>query len=164
MSKYAAVASAFALATAGLTVPNQASSQTFTPDFPPYVTLSGYLTISESTVVSCYVTLNAMVNYGGSSMTITGGSFAPGDWQCGWLMQPVAFPWTVTPTSPGWVSISGVALITILGACAGTAHVRWVNGSTWPSTVDFSPASLPGVPAICSLNGSLTVSGGVTLQ
>lgn len=165
MSKYVALASALALAAAGLAAPTHASAQTFTPTFPGNVTFTGTLTVTESTTLHCQVTLNGVVNISGSSIAITSGAFDPGNWQCGWLVQPVAFPWTVTPTSPSTVSISGMAFITILGACSGTASAHWRNAGSWSgSTLEFWGASIPGVPVNCSLVGDLAVSGGVTLQ
>jgi hypothetical protein len=159
VSKYAALASALALA--GMTTP--AAAATFTPN-PSFVNLSGYLTTNETTTLSCYVSLNASVNSGGTSMTITDGVFTGGDWQCGWLILPVAFPWTVTPTSTSSVSISGMALLTPAGACSGTAYVRWRNYAPFSSSLEFWSASIPGAPVNCSFVGDLYVSGGVTLQ
>lgn len=165
MSRYAAVASAFALITAGLAVPTQAASYTFTPTFPGNVSFTGSLRVTESTTLDCDVTLNGVVNITGSYITITSGSFAPGNWQCGWLMQPVAFPWTITPTGPSTVDISGVALITVLGACSGTVYAHWRNAGSWPGgTLEFWSTSIPGVPVNCTLLGDLAISGGVTLQ
>lgn len=167
MSKYAALASTLAstlasvLALAGMTAP--AAAATFTPN-PSFVTLSGYLTTHETTTLSCYVTLNGSVNFGGASITITDGAFASGDWQCGWLITPVAFPWTVMPAGPGSVAVSGMALLTPVGACSGTAYVQWRNNAPFPSTLEFRSASIPGAPVNCSFVGDLQVSGGVVLQ
>lgn len=168
MSKYVALASALALAAAGLAAPTHASAQTFTPTFPGDVSFTGTLTFTESTALHCEITLNGVVHITGSSIAITSGVFAPGDWQCGWLVQPVAFPWTVTPTSPtspSTVYISGMAFITILGACSGTATAHWRNAGSWSgTTLEFWGATIPGAPVNCSLVGDLAVSGGVTLH
>ncbi|NGM51824.1 protein activator of alkane oxidation PraB [Caulobacter sp. 602-2] len=165
MFKRATVASAFALAVAGLTAPTQVFAQTFTPTFPGYVTLTGNVTIAEATTLNCQVTLNGAVNPTGASITITSGSFSSGDWQCGWLIYPVAFPWTITPSGAHAITLTGVALVTTLGACSGSAHASWNNPYVWPtSIVRFSSTPVAGLPVDCRLTGDLVVSDGVTLQ
>ncbi|KSB88887.1 hypothetical protein AS593_00165 [Caulobacter vibrioides] len=133
-----------ALALAGFTVPGQASA----------LTITGTLQMHQTVTVSCNVQLNAVVAPSGLTAVITGGSFSPGDWQCGWLVTPSAFPWSVTITGPSSVTVSGVGATTILGSCSGSFSS---NGLTPTSLVisPLTPAVLPGTPGACTFSGVL---------
>ncbi|PVM84881.1 protein activator of alkane oxidation PraB [Caulobacter endophyticus] len=162
MLKYAAVASA--LAVAGLATPLQASAQTFTPASGP-VTITGSLLIQETTTVSCDVTLTGQVMGGGSYIWVTGGSFAPGDWQCGWLIGPVGFSWQIHPFGAQHVIVYGMEITTVLGSCSGTPYIRWSSDNYSPnsSTMELIEVTIGGASSWCTLTGSLSVSG-VTMQ
>lgn len=152
-------------AAAALSVAGLAGSASAMPISPAgtNVTLTGNLTLSQTTTVTCAVTLNGVVNAAGTGVTITGGSFAPGSWQCGWLVVPTGFPWTVTPgTGPTRITVVGIAASSIAGSCSGTITAPWNNGP--PSSVTFSNASIPGSPNACTISGTLTSSPTLTIS
>jgi hypothetical protein len=162
MLKSASVLAAAVLAAAGFAGVGSAQAQTITAGTS--FTLSGDLQLSQSTTVTCAVTLSGSTNAGGTSATITSGSFAPGDWQCGWLVAPSSFPWTVSLTGGTGISISGIGANSILGNCSGVVGTSWTNpvGST-PSSVSFSNHSIPGSPSTCYITGTLTSSPNLTV-
>lgn len=160
MLKTASVLAAAALGFAGLAGASSASAATISPAGASF-TLTGTLSLSQTTNVTCAVTLTGTVNAGGTSATITGGSFAPGSWQCGWLVVPSGFPWTVTPGAGPTVTITGIAASSIAGSCSGTITAPWTNGP--PSSVTFTSATIPGSPSACTISGTLTSSPTLTI-
>lgn len=159
MFRRTAVASVLSLVAASLASP--APAATFTPDFPPNVRITGRLTIDQGGPVTCDVTLDGYIMIGGSMMQITNGSFAAGDWQCGWLVQPTSFPWTVTPNNYGpWptATIQGMGVNTILGNCSGFVTVKWGNGPSWNAGMDFWGQASSGSPYTCFYDGMLSVT------
>ncbi|PLR27589.1 protein activator of alkane oxidation PraB [Caulobacter zeae] len=157
MLKSASVLAAAILATAGFAAAGSASAATITPAGTGF-TLSGDLTMSQSTTVECAVTLTGTTASDGSSASITGGSFAAGDWQCGWLVTPSSFPWSVTLNGGSSITISGIGANSILGNCAGSITTNWSGGVT------FSGATIPGSPGTCSITGTLTSSPSLTVS
>jgi hypothetical protein len=162
MLKSASVLAAAALSAAGFAgFAGSASAQTISPPGASF-TLTGNLTLSQSTTVTCAVTLNGVVNSSGTGATITGGSFAPGSWQCGWLVVPTGFPWAVTPgINPSRITVTGIAASSIAGSCSGTITAPWNNGP--PSSVTFSSNSIPGSPNACTISGTLTSTPTLTI-
>ncbi|MDG2530939.1 protein activator of alkane oxidation PraB [Caulobacter endophyticus] len=156
MLKSASVLAAAVLAAAGLAGAAQAAS--ISPAGASF-SLVGPLQLSQSTTVVCDVTLSGSVDPSGGFATITGGAFAPGDWQCGWLVVPSSFPWTVTPTGGGAsgteLRIDGIGANSILGNCAGTVFVDWQNAPPSPSGATFVNATIPGSPGTCYITGRL---------
>lgn len=118
------------------------------------VAITGTLQMHQTVDIACVVQLRAIVAPSGTSAVITGGSFSPGDWQCGWLVTPSGFPWSVTIPAPGTVTVSGVGVTTILGSCSGSFTSTGLTSSTLviPST---APATLPGTPNACTFWGTL---------
>lgn len=162
MLKTASVLAAAALGFAGLAGASSASAATIAPAGASF-TLTGNLSLSQTTNVTCAVTLTGTVNSAGTAATITGGSFAPGSWQCGWLVVPSGFPWTVTPGAGPTVTVTGIAATSIAGSCSGTITAApWTNGP--PSSVTFSSASIPGSPSACTISGTLTSSTALTVS
>lgn len=160
MLKSASILSAAVLAVAGLSSP--AMAQSISPAGASF-TLSGNLTLQQSTTVRCDVSLSGSVAADGKSATITGGSFSAGpDWQCGILVSPSGFPWTITPNGGSSISIAGIGASSILGSCNGTIGATWNNGS--PSSVTISGATIPGSPSTCTINGTLTSSPNLTVS
>ncbi len=151
MWKWISALSAIVLATTGA-----ASAQTITPNpstGSSSVTLSGVLTISQTTTVSCNVTLN---------VEVTSGSFFGGSWQCGWLVSPTSFPWAFTPAPASRVWITGFSLNNIVGSCSGTIHTRWTNGS--PGRLELDSWTIPGSPTHCTIDGTLSSSPSLTIS
>ncbi len=160
MWKWISALSAIVLATTGA-----ASAQTITPNSPTgttSVTLSGILTISQTTTVSCNVTLNVVVAAGGGSAMVTGGSFFGGSWQCGWLVSPTSFPWAFTPSPASRVWITPFNLDNIAGSCFGTIHTWWTNGS--PGRLELDSWTIPGSPTYCTIDGTLSSSPSLTIS
>ena len=158
MLKSASILSAAVLAVAGLSSP--AMAQSISPAGASF-TLSGSLNLQQSTTVDCDVSLSGSVAADGKSATITSGSFSAGDWQCGFLVSPSGFPWTITPNGGSSVTIAGIGASSILGSCNGTIGATWNNGA--PSSVTIS-ASIPGSPNTCNINGTLTSSPNLTVS
>lgn len=154
------VAIASALAFTGMITPAAAAS--FTPATTS-VTLSGDLEITQSGLTSpCSVTLTGFLSIDGSTLMVTGGSFAPGYWACGWMITPGPFPWTIQPVSENAVVLSGLGITTPLGNCSGSATLVWTNASAPPATpaaVHFQNTTFPGSPGTCTLTGLLFASG-----
>lgn len=166
MLKSASVLAAAVLAAAGFAGVGSAQAQTISPANTGF-TLSGTLQLSQSTTVNCAVSLNGTTNVGGTGASITSGSFAPGDWQCGWLVSPSSFPWAVTLTGGTGISISGIGANSILGNCSGVVATTWTNPTTTPtvqpSSVSFSNHSIPGSPSTCYITGTLVSSPNLTV-
>lgn len=160
MLKSASILSAAVLAVAGLSAPAAASAATISPSGA--FTLTGTLTLQQSTTVNCDVTLNGTVAAGGASATITSGSFAPGDWQCGWLISPTGFNWTITPNGGTSITITGIGATSILGSCSGNITTNWTNGS--PGSVTFTGATIPGSPGTCTITGTLKSTPSLTVS
>ena len=158
MFKTASIASAAVLAVAGFAAP--AMAQSISPAGTSFV-LSGALTLEQSTTINCNVSLNGTVAADGSSATITGGSFSPGDWQCGLLVSPSGFPWTITPNGGGSITITNIGASSILGSCNGVITTNWNNGT---SSVSFPGSTIPGSPNSCKITGTLTSSPGLTIS
>ncbi|PXA84023.1 protein activator of alkane oxidation PraB [Caulobacter sp. D4A] len=159
MSKSVSLAVAASLAVAGLA--SAASAATFTPNSSSTtvpVTFAGTLTLGP-TPMSCSTILTGVVNPGGGSVTITGGSMAPGSWQCGWLAIPASFPWTLTPLTTAQVSLSPMALTGGLSECSGVVTASWAN----PGTIIFNATVIPGAPA-CQVSGALSSTPNVAIQ
>ncbi|WP_433948402.1 protein activator of alkane oxidation PraB [Brevundimonas diminuta] len=156
--KAASIASAAVLAIAGFAAP--AMAQSISPAGTSFV-LSGALTLEQSTTINCNVSLNGTVAADGSSATITGGSFSPGDWQCGLLVSPSGFPWTITPNGGGSITITNIGASSILGSCNGVITTNWNNGT---SSVYFPTSTIPGSPNPCKITGTLTSSPGLTIS
>ncbi len=160
MLKCAAVASVVSLiaATALATPTSAAVFVSSTPSSS--VIATGTLQIDQGGIVECNVSLNGYILSDGSMMQITDGSFTSGDWQCGWLVQPASFPWTVVPSNFGGgpkATIYWMGMNTILGHCGGTLTFDWSN-SYWGGSIDFWAKSLSGSPSTCYLNGRLSVT------
>jgi hypothetical protein len=158
MFKAASIASAAVLAVAGFAAP--AAAQSISPAGASFV-LSGSLTLQQSTTINCDVSLNGTVAPDGSSATITGGSFSAGDWQCGFLVSPSGFPWTITPNGGGSITITNIGASSILGSCNGVITTNWDNGT---SSVSFPDSTIPGSPNSCKITGTLTSSPGLTIS
>jgi hypothetical protein len=142
-----------------------AKAVTFVPNGsePTSFTLTGTLTLQQSTTIRCAVRLNGMILPGGSLAYIYSGSFTSGDWQCGWLVYPNGFTWILTPSWPSQVTVSGVSAATILGSCSGTlSYLTWTNGP--PSSVTMYYASIPGSPSACTISGTLTSSPQISIM
>ena len=159
MLKSASILSAAVLAVAGLSSP--AMAQSISPAGASF-SLSGSLNLQQSTNIDCNVSLSGSVASDGKSATITGGSFSGGDWQCGFLVAPSGFPWTITPNGGSSVTIAGIGASSILGSCNGTISATWNNGS--PSSVTISTATIPGSPSTCVIDGTLTSSPNLTVS
>ncbi|PXA84024.1 protein activator of alkane oxidation PraB [Caulobacter sp. D4A] len=164
MLKTASVLAAAALGFAGLAGASSASAATIAPAGGSF-TLTGTLTLSQTTTVNCAVTLTGTVNAAGTAATITGGSFAPGSWQCGWLVVPSGFPWTVTPNSTTQITVSGIAASSIAGSCSGTVSLDWNNATPGSATFKAAPNNqIGGSPSVCTLVGTLTASSSTPLS
>lgn len=151
-------------AVAAATIPAaSASAANFVPNPLDPVTFSGDITIEQSGLapITCRVLLDAKVLAGGFHAEIRGGNFSPGDWQCGWLMFPTAFPWYIYPNTTTQVQFSTFSFYTILGSCSGSLTTGWANGS--PGKVVFSSAAIPGTPGACVVNGTLETSPSLTI-
>ncbi|KSB88888.1 protein activator of alkane oxidation PraB [Caulobacter vibrioides] len=166
MLKSASVLAAAVLAAAGFAGVGSAQAASISPANTGF-TLSGTLTLSQSTTVNCVVSLTGTTNAAGTAATITSGSFSPGDWQCGWLVSPSSFPWTVSLTGGTGISISGIGANSILGNCSGVVGTTWTNPvagpPAQPSSVSFSNHSIPGSPSTCYITGTLVSSPNLTV-
>lgn len=149
MSKSVSLVAAAALA-ASIAAPTSAAVISPYSTTTTYVTLSGTLALSQTTNVSCNVVVQLAIAPGGGSALVTSASFAPGSWQCGWLVAPTGFPWTVTPIRSGRADVTGVSATSILGSCSGSLSLSVMNG-----VVDLTYVNMPGSPAICWMNGYL---------
>lgn len=158
MGKRASVLSAAVLAVAGLAGPASVSAATISP--AGAFTLTGTLTLRQSTTINCNVTLNGVVAAGGGSATITSGSFASGDWQCGVLAYPTGFPWAVVLNGGTSITIMGVGATTILGGCSGNITTNWIN---LPPPRVFMNSTIPGSPGPCAITGTLVSSPSLTV-
>ncbi len=159
MLKSASVLAAAVLA-AGLVAAGSASAATITPVDTDF-TLAGSLTMSQSTTVSCDVLLEGNTDASGAFATITDGSFSPGSWQCGWLVAPSSFPWTVSLNTAPSITITGIGANSILGTCAGAITKDWNNGS---SSVTFTGDTILGSPGPCTIEGTLYSSPALTVS
>ena len=158
MLKRAAILSAAVFAGAGLAT--SASAQTFSPSPVSSFTMTGTLAVGHSQAGSttCSVTMTGDIPSGGATGAITGVIFAPGDWRCGWLLVGAGLPWSITPTSTSSASVS--LALGASYACSGVAYATWVNGA--PSTITF-PGPVVGSSPACTISGTLSVSGGLTI-
>lgn len=160
MFKSAAVLSATVLATASFA--GSAVAATITPNPQTGFTLTGNLHIrQEGSHVTCAVTLRGYVPGGGSQAAIITGAFDWGSWECGWLVNPTGFGWTLYPNSSTSVTLMGIAFNTILGSCSGTVTTNWSNA---PSGMTFLYATIPGSPAHCTITGTLTAAPALTIN
>jgi len=160
MLKSASILSAAVLAVAGLAGP--AAAQSISPAGASF-TLSGNLTLQQSTTVKCNVSLSGVVASDGKSARITSGSFSPGpDWQCGFLVNPSGFDWVITPNGGSSITITGIGASSILGSCNGTITTNWTNGT--PSSVSFAGSVIPGSPNNCTITGILNSSPSLTVS
>ncbi len=158
MSKSVSLAAAASLAIAALAGP--VSAATFTPNSPTGTTpvaFGGTLTIGPPSI-SCSVSLTGVVNPGGSSITITGGSFTPGSWLCGVGAYPAGFPWTLTPTTTTAVTFTPISVAGAIN-CSGATTVQWVN----PGTIVFSAVVVPGSPNPCQISGTLNTAPSLSI-
>jgi len=156
MSKSVSLAVAASLAVAGLA--SSVSAATILPNSPTTtvpISFSGTLTLSGATTLNCAVSLTGVVNPGGASASITGASFAPGDWQCGWLALPQGLAWTLTPISSTVVTLSSFGFMDGVHDCLGTVVAQWSN----PGRLVFSSTYVPanaGSPGPCYVTGTLS--------
>lgn len=160
MSKGAVFLCAIALAASG----SAAAARTphFVPNPHNSVKFAGALAIEQGGfTVTCRVSLEAKVASGGFHAELWSGSFAPGDWQCGWLLSPAGLSWYVYPDTTTQVLLSNFSFTTILGSCSGSLLTGWANGS--PGKVVFSNTVVPGTPSDCTVNGVLETDPSLTI-
>ncbi|MBO6764311.1 hypothetical protein [Maricaulis sp.] len=133
----------------GVAVTTAPALATWPPGTTP--TISGTLTLSQSTTIDCDVTVDLSIS-GSGVPTITSRSFSPGDWPCGVLVNPTG-TWTITP-GPGTNKVTlSIGATSILGSCSGTVQADF---NTATNTITFNNVSVPGTPNACTVNGSLS--------
>lgn len=145
-----------ALALAILPIASPAMAQSFSPASST-TTLSGLLNLQQSININCQVQINASIDAAGQA-TVTSRSFSPGNPLCGGAVTPFG-TWTLSPDNPTQVSAT-VGSTSVLGTCSGSITGTWNNAT---NSVTFTNAIVPGTPAPCIVNGTLTSVPGVTI-
>ena len=123
------------------------------------LTITGIVEMEQTTTVACEVELKGeRWGWNNNYVTITSGKFEPGSmgsWQCGLLVTPANFPWHVTINPGNEVVVTGLAVNSIIGTCAGSFTTTGLSSSSllisaWPHS-----AWIPGSPQSCRFLGVL---------
>ena len=152
--------SAFSLFLSLALAPSPASAQSFSPTNTT-TTLSGVLLLQGDISILCDVRIDVSID-GNGQATVTGRSFSsasPGtSLFCGGLVRPVG-TWSLAPDSTTRVTAT-VGIAGFATSCSGAVTATWNNAN---SSLTFFNALVPGAPAPCLINGTLTANPAITI-